>query len=117
MFSKEEYDHWKLRMRAHLTAQDEDMWYVITDGPIQILKVDSSTTSTDEAPKMIEKPRYEWTAEDKRKNNLDNIAMNILYKTLDKNMFSKIQTCTNAKEVWEKLTQLCEGNKQTKENN
>ena len=59
---------------------------------------------------MIEKPQYEWTAEDKRKNNLDNIAMNILYKTLDKNMFSKIKSCTIAKKIWEKLVQLCEGN-------
>ncbi|XP_075481190.1 uncharacterized protein LOC142521902 [Primulina tabacum] len=31
-------------------------------------------------------------------------------------MFAKIKTCTTAKEIWEKLTQLCEGNDQTKEN-
>ncbi|KZV30017.1 hypothetical protein F511_24800 [Dorcoceras hygrometricum] len=26
MFSKEEYDVWKIRMQAHLAAQDDDMW-------------------------------------------------------------------------------------------
>ncbi|XP_073057207.1 uncharacterized protein [Primulina eburnea] len=31
-------------------------------------------------------------------------------------MFAKIKTCTTAKEIWKKLTQLCEGNDQTKEN-
>ncbi|XP_073309953.1 uncharacterized protein [Primulina huaijiensis] len=31
-------------------------------------------------------------------------------------MFTKIKTCTTAKEIWEKLTQLCKGNDQTKEN-
>ncbi|KZV39508.1 hypothetical protein F511_35680 [Dorcoceras hygrometricum] len=31
-------------------------------------------------------------------------------------MFSKIKTCTTAKEIWEKLTQNCEGNDETKEN-
>ncbi|KZV47545.1 hypothetical protein F511_32691 [Dorcoceras hygrometricum] len=31
-------------------------------------------------------------------------------------MFSKIKTCTTAKEIWEKLTQICEGNDKTKEN-
>ncbi|KZV38412.1 hypothetical protein F511_22911 [Dorcoceras hygrometricum] len=31
-------------------------------------------------------------------------------------MFSKIQTCTTAKEIWEKLVQICEGNEETKEN-
>ncbi|KZV16768.1 hypothetical protein F511_36214, partial [Dorcoceras hygrometricum] len=43
-------------------------------------------------------------------------ARDILYKTLDKNMFSKIKTCTTAKEIWEKLIQICEGNDETKEN-
>ncbi|KZV24035.1 hypothetical protein F511_43588 [Dorcoceras hygrometricum] len=31
-------------------------------------------------------------------------------------MFSKIKTCATAKEIWEKLTQICEGNDKTKEN-
>ncbi|KZV16170.1 hypothetical protein F511_29533 [Dorcoceras hygrometricum] len=31
-------------------------------------------------------------------------------------MFSKIKTCATAKEIWEKLIQICEGNDQTKEN-
>ncbi|KZV30631.1 hypothetical protein F511_11148 [Dorcoceras hygrometricum] len=31
-------------------------------------------------------------------------------------MFSKIKTCATAKEIWEKLTQICEGNNETKEN-
>ncbi|XP_073132175.1 uncharacterized protein [Henckelia pumila] len=31
-------------------------------------------------------------------------------------MFSKIKACSTAKEIWEKLAQLCEGNDQTKEN-
>ncbi|KZV19394.1 hypothetical protein F511_04255 [Dorcoceras hygrometricum] len=31
-------------------------------------------------------------------------------------MFSKIKTCATAKEIWEKMTQICEGNDETKEN-
>ncbi|KZV41208.1 hypothetical protein F511_17167 [Dorcoceras hygrometricum] len=31
-------------------------------------------------------------------------------------MLSNIQTCTTAKEIWEKLVQICEGNEETKEN-
>ncbi|KZV54172.1 hypothetical protein F511_36106 [Dorcoceras hygrometricum] len=58
----------------------------------------------------------EYTPEDKKKANLDNVAKDILYKTMDKNMFSKIKTCTTAKEIWEKLTPICEGNDETKEN-
>ncbi|KZV42872.1 hypothetical protein F511_17476, partial [Dorcoceras hygrometricum] len=39
-----------------------------------------------------------------------------LYKTVDNKMFSKIQTCTTSKEIWETLTQICEGNEETKLN-
>ncbi|XP_073120776.1 uncharacterized protein [Henckelia pumila] len=116
MFSKEDYDNWKIRMQAHLFARDDDMWYVITDGPMKILKVNTSAAISEGEPQMVEKPRAEWTNKDKKKVNLDNVAKDILYKTLDKNMFNKIKTCSTAKEIWEKLTQLCEGNDQTKEN-
>ncbi|XP_073291001.1 uncharacterized protein [Primulina huaijiensis] len=54
-------------------------------------------------------------AEDNRKANLDNVAKDILYKTLYKISFSKIKMCKTANEIWEKLTHLCEGNEQTKE--
>ncbi|XP_073137362.1 uncharacterized protein [Henckelia pumila] len=103
-------------MHAHLSAQDDDMWYVITDGPMYILKVNTTVAISGGEPYMIERPREEWSAEDKKKANLDNMAKDILYKTLDKNMFSKIKTCSTVKEICEKLTQLCEGNDQTNEN-
>ena len=89
MFSREEFDDWKIRMQAHLAAQDDDMWYVITDGPMKILKTNTAVAITEGAPQRIEKPRDEWTTEDKRKANLDNVAKDILYKTLDKVTFSK----------------------------
>ncbi|XP_047339897.1 uncharacterized protein LOC124943438 [Impatiens glandulifera] len=98
MFFRENYDNWKLRMQAYLAALDNDIWYVITDDPIKIMKA-SSTTTPDGTPEMKEKPWSEWKAEDNRKNNLDNMEKDILYKTLDDNMFNKITTCTFAKEI------------------
>ncbi|XP_073041903.1 uncharacterized protein [Primulina eburnea] len=68
------------------------------------------------APQMVEKQRREWTGEDKKKSNLDNVAKDIFYKTLNKNTFIKIKMCSTAKDIWEKLIQICEGNEQTKEN-
>ncbi|KZV30819.1 hypothetical protein F511_34161 [Dorcoceras hygrometricum] len=80
------------------------------------MKVNTSIAISEGAPEYVEKKRYEYTNKDKKKANLDNVARDILYKTLDKNMFSKIKTCATAKEIWEKLTQTCEGNDETKEN-
>ncbi|XP_073154046.1 uncharacterized protein [Henckelia pumila] len=102
-------------MQAHLSALDDDMWFVITDGPLTITKVNTAVALFGGSSQYIEKPRIEWTAEDKKKANLDNFAKDILYKTLDKNTFSKIKTCKTGKEIWEKLIQLCEENEQTKE--
>ncbi|XP_073133373.1 uncharacterized protein [Henckelia pumila] len=93
MFSKEEFDDLKIRMQAHLAGQDDDLCG---------------------APQMIEKYRSKWTTEDKKKENLDNVSKDILYKTLNKNTFSKIKMCKAVKEIWEKLIQICEGNEQTK---
>ncbi|KZV32065.1 hypothetical protein F511_28805 [Dorcoceras hygrometricum] len=93
MFSKEDYDDWKIRMQDHLAAQDDDMWSVIIDGPMKIIKINIAFATSDGAPKYVEKRRHEYTNEEKKKANLDNVARDILYKTLDKNMFSKIKTC------------------------
>ena len=103
-------------MHSHLAALDDDMWYVITDGPIKITKVFPSTNVTEGSSQTMEKPGAEWTAEDKKKNNLDNIAKDFMHKTLDDNMLCKIRACTTVKEIWDKLAQLYEGNEQTKDN-
>ncbi|XP_073138998.1 uncharacterized protein [Henckelia pumila] len=103
-------------MQAHLSALDDDMWFVITDEPLTITKINTAVALSGGSPQYIEKPRIEWTAEDKKKENLDNVAKDILYKTLDKNTFSNIKMCKTGKEIWEKLFQLCEENEQTKEN-
>ncbi|XP_073289624.1 uncharacterized protein [Primulina huaijiensis] len=116
MFSKEDFDDWKIRMKAHLAAQDDDMWFVITNGPLKILKPNTAIAVTEDAPQMLEKLRSDWTSGDKKKENLDNVAKDILYETLDKNIFSKIKMCHTAKEIWEKLIEICEGDEQTKEN-
>ncbi|XP_073123640.1 uncharacterized protein [Henckelia pumila] len=102
-------------MQAHLSALDDDMLFFITDGSLAITKINTSIALSGGGPQYIEKPRIEWADEDKKKANLDNVAKDILYKTLEKNTFSKNKTCKTGKEIWEKLIQICEGNKQTKE--
>ncbi|XP_073122819.1 uncharacterized protein [Henckelia pumila] len=116
IFSRENFDDWKIRMQAHLAAQDDDMWYVITDGPLKIMNANTAVAISDCAPQMIGKPRSEWKNEDKKKVNIDNMDKDILYKMLDNTTFNKIKMCYTAKEIWENFIQLCEGNEKTKEN-
>ncbi|KZV52532.1 hypothetical protein F511_31598 [Dorcoceras hygrometricum] len=99
LFLREEYDDWKIRMQAHLAAMDDDMWYVITEGPLKIMKANLVVAVTSGEPQFVPKTRQEYTNEDKKKANLDNVAKDILFKTLDKdkNMFSKVKNCTTAR--------------------
>ncbi|KZV37065.1 hypothetical protein F511_05305 [Dorcoceras hygrometricum] len=83
---EEEYGVWKIRMQAHLAAQDDDMWCAITDGPIKNLKSNTAMAISSGAAQWVEKPRLGWTSEDKKKANLDK---DNLYKMLDNNMFSE----------------------------
>ncbi|KZV30454.1 hypothetical protein F511_23379 [Dorcoceras hygrometricum] len=44
MFSKEEYDVLKIKMQAHLAAHDDDMWFIIKDGPIKIMRPNTAVS-------------------------------------------------------------------------
>ncbi|KAL8462314.1 hypothetical protein ACS0TY_032573 [Phlomoides rotata] len=91
MFSAKEYDDWKIRMHAHLSAMNDEMWSIIEDETIVIEKPNTSNDQTTKTVQDIPKPKKEWTVEDKRRANLDNIAKNTIYHTLDKIVFSKIK--------------------------
>ncbi|KZT76803.1 hypothetical protein F511_46172 [Dorcoceras hygrometricum] len=54
-------------MHAHLSAQDDDMWFVMTDEPMNIMKANTAMDITAGAPQWIEKTRMEYTPEDKKK--------------------------------------------------
>ena len=99
-------------MQVYLEAQNDDLWNVITEGPTKT----SVTTPLEDDSQMMVNPLYEWTAVDKKKAKIDNMAKNILYKALDDSLFNRIKLCSSAKEIWERLMQIYEGNDRTKEN-
>ncbi|XP_075504548.1 uncharacterized protein LOC142541986 [Primulina tabacum] len=51
-------------MHAHLAAQDDDMWYVITDGPMRLVKANTVGSLTDGSPHRIDKPREEFSTKE-----------------------------------------------------
>ncbi|XP_073017771.1 uncharacterized protein [Primulina eburnea] len=51
------------------------MWYVITDGPMKILKVNTAAATTEGAPQMVENHRSEWTGKDQTKENKLTVAI------------------------------------------
>ncbi|KZV19731.1 hypothetical protein F511_35586 [Dorcoceras hygrometricum] len=61
MFSKEDYDDWKIRMQVHLAALDDEMWAIITKGPLKIMKSNLAFAISNGEPQFLEKSRHEYT--------------------------------------------------------
>ncbi|XP_031124385.1 uncharacterized protein LOC116027100 [Ipomoea triloba] len=117
MFNLDKFDDWKVRMQAHLSAMQDEMWDVITDGPIQILQVNPNRVATDPtSPAMIPKEKSLLTTEERTRVNLDNIAKDILYKALDESLFPRVRKCKTAKDIWDVLMLIGDGDEQEKEN-
>ncbi|KZV52876.1 hypothetical protein F511_15025 [Dorcoceras hygrometricum] len=60
-------------MQAHLAAMDDEMWNVITDGPLKIMKPNLAFSVSNGEAQFLEKARHEYTNDDKKKDNLDNL--------------------------------------------
>ncbi|XP_031105321.1 uncharacterized protein LOC116010177 [Ipomoea triloba] len=117
MFNLDKFDDWKVRMQAHLSGIHDEMWDVIIDGPIKILQVNPNRIPTDPtSPEMIPKDKSLLTTEERTRVNLDNIAMDILYKSLDESLFPRVRKCKSAKEIWDVLMQIGDGDEQEKDN-
>ena len=116
LFDLSRFDDWKTRMLAYLSALHDEMAEVIKTGPVKIVMVNTAAEQTKDTPKYVPKPREEWTSDDRKRNNLDNIAKDILFRAIDETIFPKVRKCTTAKEVWDTLMLIGEGDEQEKEN-
>ncbi|XP_047314555.1 uncharacterized protein LOC124918450 [Impatiens glandulifera] len=84
MLESEAFFDWKVQMYLYLITIDDEMVTILNEGPIK-----------------IEKEKGEWTAEDMRRNNIDNHCRRHIFKSLDRNTFGKVRDCTTTKEAWE----------------
>ncbi|XP_031108439.1 uncharacterized protein LOC116012908 [Ipomoea triloba] len=117
MFNLDKFDDWKVRMQAHLSAIQNEMLDVITDGLIQILEVNPNRAAEGSTTReMRPKEKFSLTTKERTRANLDNIARDILYKALDESLFPRVRKCKSAKEIWDTLMQIGEGEEQEKEN-
>ncbi|KAL8537362.1 hypothetical protein ACS0TY_012492 [Phlomoides rotata] len=59
MFSAVDYDDWKIRMHAHLSAMNDEMWSIIEYGPIVIQKSNTSNEQIIQTEQIVLKHRKE----------------------------------------------------------
>ena len=102
-------------MQAFLASVNDEMIDVITTGPIIPKKVNTAMGGPG-GDQMIDKPKEQWDSSDRKRANLDAVSKNIFYQVLDNVMFNRIKGCQTAKEIWDKLIELCEGSVKIKKN-
>ncbi|KAK2351768.1 hypothetical protein QL285_096970 [Trifolium repens] len=105
-FVGEYYDFLKIRMRAYLEAQGEEIWDAVQNGPY----VPTTVTNNVEEIKV----KGSWTDDDKKKVLLDKKAINIFQSALGNDEFFCISHCKTAKEIWYTLEVTHEGTVEVK---
>ena len=90
VFDGTDYPYWKNKMRMHLEAIDNDLWYVVMAG---IPDVGEGVTPADV----------------KRFAQLDSTAKNIICGHLTKGQYGRVSALNTAKQIWEWLSKVNEG--------
>ncbi|KAK1393215.1 hypothetical protein POM88_012271 [Heracleum sosnowskyi] len=116
VLDKDNYFHWKVKMRLHLMSMDEGYVDCIDHGPHIPMKPNTSIAQAPAGtPGSIPKLSSEWTPEDIIAIHKDKKTMNILFNGLDSNMFGNVIDCSTTKEVWDTVQTLCERTEQVRE--
>jgi hypothetical protein len=95
-FDGQKYDFWSIRMKTYIQAHGFQVWQSIVDGYI----APTVPPTNDKAVKLGE-------------NNSK--AINALLNGLSDTVFSKVAHCKSAKEIWDKLRNIYEGDSKVKE--
>ena len=96
LFDGLNYAFWSIRMKVFLQAQGTDIWKIVENT--------HNVPSTTSAITGIDKTIFE--------NNSK--AMNTLLSGLNETVFVKVMHCETAKEIWDKLRNIYEGDDKIK---
>ncbi|KAL4386923.1 hypothetical protein GQ457_09G018860 [Hibiscus cannabinus] len=106
-FSGDNYPYWKIRMRIFIKSNDYQVWDVVEDGPI--------IPSKREGDWLIPKTKLEMTDEDRRRMQINDKEMHMMFCALGPDEYAKMSSSTSAKEIWDKLETTYEGTNDVKE--
>ncbi|GMI95525.1 hypothetical protein HRI_003221800 [Hibiscus trionum] len=97
-FNGVNYAYWKNRMKLFIQAYDLEAWKIIMRGYI-------APTSNIES----------WSVEEDKGFSTNAKAMHLIFCALGPDEYGRVSSCSNAKEIWDKLEVTHEGTNQVKE--
>ena len=97
IFDGENYDYGKECMSVHIQSVDMDVWDAVANNVSQ------------------DKPKTNWSNDDKKKVQYDLKAQNILMSSLGVSEYHSVSHCKTAKDMWDALETLHEGTDEVKQ--
>ncbi|XP_073277678.1 uncharacterized protein [Primulina huaijiensis] len=92
----------QVKIRYYIKSIDEREWQRVINGW-------TSPSVTDQDGDILQKPETDWIADEVQNSNYNSKALNVIFTSVDMNMFSLITNYTSAKSAWDILQRHCEG--------
>ncbi|KAJ9561272.1 hypothetical protein OSB04_006432 [Centaurea solstitialis] len=108
-----EYQQWKRRMIHFLDLLDENLMKSIREGPIRPTVTVTAVPRTDTCPELpdyvVEKPVEMFNPEQRARHLIDKRALTLLIMALPNDMYARVDSLTNARDVWLEIEQQMQG--------
>ncbi|KAJ9561683.1 hypothetical protein OSB04_006843 [Centaurea solstitialis] len=108
-----EYAQWKLRMIHFLDQLDRNLLKSIREGPVRRTVTIAEVPETDTCPLLpsytVEKPYHLYNQEQRERHEIDKRAMSLLIMSLPNDMYSRVDSFDNARDIWIEIEQQMQG--------
>ncbi|KAJ9545008.1 hypothetical protein OSB04_024715 [Centaurea solstitialis] len=108
-----EYQQWRGRMIHFLDLLDENLMKSIREGPIRPTVTVAAVPKTDTCPELpayvVEKPVEMFNPEQRARHLIDKRALTLLIMALPNDMYARVDSLTNARDVWLEIEQQMQG--------
>ncbi|KAJ9546296.1 hypothetical protein OSB04_018839 [Centaurea solstitialis] len=107
------YAQWKLRMIHFLDQLDRNLMKSIREGPVRPTVTIAEVPETDTCPLLpsytVEKPYHLYNQEQRERHEIDKRAMSLLIMSLPNDMYSRVDSFDNARDIWIEIEQQMQG--------
>ncbi|KAJ9552400.1 hypothetical protein OSB04_016445 [Centaurea solstitialis] len=108
-----EYQQWKRRMIHFLDLLDENLMKSIREGPIRPTVTVAAVPRTDNCPELpayvVENPVDMYNPEQRARHLIDKRALTLLIMALPNDMYARVDSLNNARDVWLEIEHQMQG--------
>ena len=114
MLAKGGYLQWTSRMLRYIKTKPNGKLMIksIQDGPFkprQVLEPGNADATTPVPPSYRLQNESEYTEEDQKQVDADDMAIHIVQLGLPRDIFAAVDSCETAFDMWERVRRLCHG--------